>query len=45
MIVGEVQVIVNQERTNLIVEDFIPAGATLLNTNFNTTSDEVKEVT
>jgi uncharacterized protein YfaS (alpha-2-macroglobulin family) len=29
----------------LIVEDFIPAGATLLNTNFNTTSDEVKEVT
>jgi len=44
MIVGVVKVIVDRERTAVQVKDYLPAGASLLNTNFNTTSQAVKDI-
>lgn len=44
LIVWEVELIVNQERTNVIVKDFLPAWAEILNTNFDTTSSDVKNI-
>jgi hypothetical protein len=44
LIVGEVELTVSQERTNVVVSDFLPAWAEILNTNFDTTSDEAKDI-
>lgn len=43
-IVGEIEILLDKERTDVVVNDFIPAWAEILNTNFNTTSDAVKNI-
>lgn len=43
-IVWEIEIILDKERTNVVINDFLPAWAEVLNTNFNTTSNEVKDV-
>ncbi len=45
MLVGEIEVIIPHERNNVVVNNFIPAGAELVNVTFDTTSEDVKEVT
>lgn len=44
LIVWEIELVVNQERTNVVVKDFLPAWAEILNTNFDTTSSDVKNI-
>ncbi len=43
-IVWEIEIILDKERTNVVINDFLPAWAEVLNTNFNTISNEVKDV-
>jgi hypothetical protein len=43
-IIGEIEIILDKERTNVVINDYIPAWAEILNTHFNTTSSEVKEI-
>lgn len=43
-IVGEIEIVLDKERTNVVINDFIPAWAEILNTNFNTTSTEIKDI-
>ncbi|MBS8121522.1 alpha-2-macroglobulin [Candidatus Vampirococcus lugosii] len=44
-IVGELQLIVPYERNNVQIKDYLPAGAEVLNVNFDTVSDDVNDVT
>lgn len=44
MLVWEIEIIVPHERNNVIVNDFIPAWAEIVNTNLDTTSSEVKDI-
>lgn len=44
LIVWEVELIIDRERTNVVVKDFLPAWAEILNTNFDTTSTDVKDI-
>lgn len=44
MLVWEIEIIVPSERNNVIINNFIPAGAEILNTNLDTTSSEVKNI-
>lgn len=43
-IVWEIEIMLDKERTDIVVNDFIPAWAEILNTNFNTTSGDVKDI-
>lgn len=43
-IVGEIEILLDKERTDVVVNDYLPAWAEILNTNFNTTSDKVKDI-
>lgn len=43
-IVWEIEIVLDKERTNVVINDFIPAWAEILNTNFNTTSTEIKDI-
>jgi len=43
-IVWEIEILLDKERTNVVVNDYLPAWAEILNTNFNTTSSEVKDI-
>ncbi|MDD5770069.1 MAG: alpha-2-macroglobulin family protein, partial [Candidatus Gracilibacteria bacterium] len=43
-IIGEIEIVLDKERTNVVIQDYLPAGAEILNTNFNTTSSEVKDI-
>lgn len=42
---GEIEIILDKERTDIVVNDYLPAGAEILNTNFDTTSSDVKDIT
>lgn len=44
LVVGEIQIIVDRERTDVVIQDYLPAGMEILNTNFDTTSSEVKDL-
>lgn len=43
-IVWEIEIMLDKERTDVVVNDYLPAWAEILNTNFNTTSSEVKDI-
>jgi uncharacterized protein YfaS (alpha-2-macroglobulin family) len=43
-IVWEIEILLDKERNDVVVNDYIPAWAEILNTNFNTTSSEVKNI-
>ena len=43
-LVWEIEIIVPYERNNIIVNNFIPAWAEIVNTNLNTTSSEIKDI-
>ncbi len=45
MLVWELEIIVPQERNNVVIEAYIPAWAEIINTNFDTSSPDVKELT
>ena len=45
MIVWEIEVTIPVERTNVVIEDFIPAGAEILNTNLDVTPEVAKNIT
>ena len=44
MLIWEIEIIVPSERNNVIINNFIPAWAEILNTNLDTTSSEVKVI-
>lgn len=44
-IVGKIEIILPTARNNVVVDNFIPAGAAIVNTNFETTSSAIKEIT
>lgn len=44
LLVWEIEIIVPHERNNLIVENFIPAWAEILNSSFDNVSSEVKNI-
>ncbi len=45
LLVWEIEIIVPSERNNVIINNFIPAWAELVNSNLDTTSNEVKNIT
>jgi len=44
LLVWEIEVTVDSERNNVVVEWFIPAGATIVNSSFDTTSKQIKSI-
>lgn len=44
MIVWEIQIVIDRERNDIVVNDYLPAWAEVLNTDFDTTSNEVKDI-
>lgn len=42
-VVGEIEITLPAQRKNIVVNDFIPAGMQIVNTQFGTTSQEIKE--
>ena len=43
-IVWEIQIVLDKERTNIVINDYIPAWSEILNTNLNTTSNDIKSI-
>ncbi|MBW7955016.1 hypothetical protein H3C61_04360, partial [Candidatus Gracilibacteria bacterium] len=44
LVVGEIKITIPVERKDLVINSYIPAGFEILNTNFDTTSSEIKDI-
>lgn len=44
-LIWEIEITVTSDRNNVIINNFIPAWAEIINTNLNTASDEIKNLT
>ncbi len=44
LIIWEIQIVIDRERNDIVVNDYIPAWAEILNTDFDTTDNEVKDI-